>query len=407
MRYKYKAKNIQGEYVTGTIEAENEHDLVIYMRDLQLYPVKITKSHTTKTILDSYIDSPHFAKRKIKPKDRVLFYRELATMISAGVSLSKSFSILYEQFNDKAVKNMIVAILKNISTGRSLSDSMANHPEIFTKYDISLIASAEESGTLDETLGRIADFYDKQILLKKKISSALTYPCFVVIIAIIVLIIMVMYVIPQFQGAFRNLNVEMPPITKFVFETGDFLRYYWYTIPCAMLFFYLIFYFSRHNEKLRYMTDSIALYIPIVGKILEIAYTSRSCRTLCTLLNSGVSLVDSLEMTSSVISNRKIRHSFMKIKETVSLGQPLNVAMTESKIYALMVCQMVAVGEETGKTEEMLDRIAFWYESELEELTKKLTSILEPMMVVFVGIIVAFIVAAIFLPILSSIQAFL
>lgn len=414
MDFKYTAKASNGKNISGNRSADNEATLVSWIRSNGWVPINIERTHEVvlqigesvakkNTNLDEFFDlSP-----RIKLRDKSIFFRQLATMITAGVPIASSIEILVEQTENKRLKRVISKIYDRVSSGVTLGAALSEHPKVFDTLTSSLVKSGEESGSLDNSLAKLAGFLEEQEALRKKIISALTYPIAVISIAIIVLGVMVAVVIPQFEKAFKNMNVKMPALTEMTFRFGSWARDNWYLIPVAIILIIMLCSYLRKLPTLKIYIDTFILKIPIFGDIIYKSSVSRSFRTMSSLLTSGVPVLTALEMSANVASNEKIKRAFILMRDSAAMGGAMHAIMREKKLFPPMITHMVAVGEETGRTDEMMEKIADWYEAELSEKVKRLSSVLEPIMVIFVGIIVGFMVLAIFLPIISAIQAFM
>ena len=415
MQFKYQAKAANGKTIKGVRDAENESEVVSWIRESGWIPIDVSRSfEVAKQLGESVGVAPKGTtdwsdvfdlSRRIKLKDKSVFFRQLATMISAGIPISSAIEILSEQTSNSRLKKIIKKLYARVSSGGTLGRALEEHPKTFDTLTVSLVRSGEESGTLDNSLAKLAGFLEDQDALKKKIISALTYPAVVISIAMIVLGIMVTFVIPQFQKAFSSLDVKMPWLTQKTFELGTWARKSWYTVPLAIIAVFVIARLLRKSKSMKIYVDSAILKIPIFGDIIFKAAVSRAFRTMASLLRSGVPVLTALEMAGNVSGNEKLRLAFMQMRDSAAMGGAMNTIMRERKLFPPMITHMVAVGEETGRTDDMMEKVADWYESELSEKIKRLSSILEPVMIVFVGVIVAFMVLAIFLPIVSSIQA--
>lgn len=415
MEYKYKAKTPNGKNMQGVRNADSESELISWIRDKGWIPIDVSRTHeVAKQIGESVASGKNIdwseltdLSPRIKLRDKSIFFRQLATMIAAGVPIASAIQILTEQTTSKRLKKVISKVYDRVSSGSTLGLALLQNPKVFDSLTSSLVRSGEESGMLDASLSKLATFLEDQEALKKKIISAMTYPVVVLSIAIIVLGVMVAVVVPQFEKAFKNLNVKMPWLTQKTFELGNWARDYWYTVPLTVIAICLAIYGLRRVKAMELYIDTFMLKIPVFGDIIFKASVSRSFRTMSSLLKSGVDVLTSLEMAGNVASNAKIKSAFTIMKDTAAMGGSMSLAMREKKLFPPMISHMIAVGEETGRTDEMFEKVADWYESELSEKIKRLSSILEPVMVVFVGVIVGFMVLAIFLPIISAIQAFL
>ena len=413
MDFHYKAKAPNGNVLNGTKAADNEADVVNWIKHQGWLPIEISKV-SIQTGVSSLRKSDKFdfseffdLSPRVKLKDKLVFFRQLSTMISAGVTISRSMEILVEQTVNKRFKKIIKKVYEKVSSGVSLSDSLAGFPKNFDTLMLSLINSGEESGTLEMSLSRLSTFIEDQENLRKKIISAMTYPLAVIMIAFLVLGVMLVVVVPQFQQAFKNLNVELPKLTQIIFDVGTWAKENWILVPSGFLGIFMLIYFLKKIDSLKYPIDSAMLKIPLFGGILYKAAISRSFRTMGSLLSSGLPVLKALDLAGEVSNNEKLKRNFHMMRDAAIMGMPINLVMKEKKLFPPMISHMVAVGEETGRTDAMLEKIADWYEAELTETIKRLSSILEPILIVFVGLIVGIMVLAIFLPIIAAIQAFM
>jgi len=410
--FQYRAKAGSGKTLRGKRTAESETEVVAWIRAQGWIPIEVSKYFDINVKQSrkpaKFSDAPFFELApRVKLKDKLVFFRQLSTMISAGVTISRSMEILVEQTVNKRFKRVIARIFDRVSSGVPLASALAEHPQYFDTLSLALVKSGEESGTLDISLARLSSFLEDQENLRKKIISAVTYPAAVIIVALLALGVMVIVVVPQFQKAFGNLNVKMPKLTLMLFALGNWAKGHWLYIPIAILAFAVLLYLLKKIESMKYPIDSAMLKLPVFGGILYKAAIARSFRTMSSLLQSGIPVLKALELAGDVAGNEKLKRGFLMMRDAVTMGAPINTVMKEKKLFPPMVCHMVAVGEETGRTDEMLAKVADWYEAELSETIKRLSSILEPALVVFVGVIVGVMVLAIFLPILTAIQAYM
>ena len=337
-------------------------------------------------------------------KDKVIFFRQLATMISAGISITSSINILLQQTEKRKFKRILLKIAERINSGLPLSVALAEQQKYFGILATSLVKAGEESGMLDISLNRISGFLESQENLRKKIISALIYPIVVLVISLMVLSVMCFIVIPKFQKAFANLDIKMPWLTMKIFNFGVWLQLHWVIFMISLFALILLGYFLTKLAAIKYQIDFIKLKIPIFGNIIYKASISRAFKTMALLLKSGVPVLKAIELAGNVAGNEIVKKKFYLVRDAAGMGVTINAVMKEKRLFPAMVSYMVAVGEETGHTDEMLAKVAEWYETELEETVKRLSSILEPVLVVLVGFIVGVIVLAIFLPIISAIQ---
>ena len=414
MEFYYKVRAANGNVMRGSRSADRESEVVAWIRDKGWLPIEIQSAAALKTNpsaanakaginWEEFLDlSP-----KVKLKDKLVFFRQLSTMISAGVPIIGSLEILVQQTQNKRFKRVLKSILDRVSSGIPLGNALAEHPKTFDVLSTSLIRSGEESGTLDVSLNRLSGFLEAQENLRKKIISAFTYPAVVMCIIVIVLGVLCVVVVPLFQKSFGHLGVQMPWLTLRVFDLGEWAQKNWYYIPIAGVIIYLILHNLRKVPGMSLPLDKAKLKMPVFGGIIYKSSIARSFRTMASLLKSGVPVLQTLELAGDVANNELIKKNFYTMRDAASMGVPLNTIMKEKKLFPPMITHMVAVGEETGRTDEMLAKVADWYEAELEETIKRLSSIMEPVLVLIIGGVVAIMVFAIFLPIISAIQAFM
>ena len=415
MEFHYDAKDRSGKTVSGTHSASGEPELLSWIRGNGWVPLNVSQ-HREISLSTSGDKLGETGKERgefwdlsprIKLRDKLIFFRQLATMIAAGIPVTASLAILTEQTQNKRFRRVLTKVYKRVSAGTTLGAALAENPKCFDAITIPLVRSGEESGTLDMSLAKIAGFMEDQDNLRKKIVSAMTYPAVVIGIALIVLGVMVAVVIPQFEKAFGNLNIELPALTLMTFRFGRWMEHNWYVIPLVIFAVALLLAQLRRMKSMKLPIDTFLLKIPVFGDIAFKAALTRSFRTMGSLLRSGVPVLSALEMTADVAGNEKIKLGFLEMRDGAAMGKALNATVREKKLFPPMISHMIAVGEETGRTDDMLEKIADWYDAELSEKIKRLSSVLEPVMVVFVGVIVGFMVLAIFLPIISAIQAFM
>ncbi|MDO5116819.1 MAG: type II secretion system F family protein [Synergistaceae bacterium] len=416
MDFRYEAKASDGRTMSGTRNAPNESAVVAWIRENGWIPINVTQARgeislkaSGDSVADKAAQKDSFweLSPRIKLRDKAIFFRQLATMIDAGIPVSAALAVLSDQTQNKRFSRIIAKTYRGVSSGAALGHTLAEYPKCFDALTVPLVKAGEESGTLGNSLSKLAGFLEDQDSLRKKIISAMTYPIVVIAIALIVLGVMVAVVIPQFEKAFSNLSIELPALTRMTFSLGRWMQSRWYYIPLAFIALIAAARYLRKVKALKLPIDSMMIKIPIFGDIIFKAALVRTFRTMGTLLRSGVPVLSALEMTADVAANEKIKQSFLEMRDGASMGKALNSIVREKKLFPPMIGHMIAVGEETGRTDEMLEKVADWYDTELSEKIKRLSSILEPVMVVFVGIIVFFMVLAIFLPIISAIQAFM
>ena len=342
------------------------------------------------------------AGKKIKPMDIALFTRQMATMMGAGVPLLQSFDIIGEGFENPNMRTLVESIKQEVAAGNSLANSLRKFPQYFDDLYCNLVDSGEQAGSLEQLLDRVATYKEKTEALKAKIKKAMTYPIAVIVVAVIVTAILLIKVVPTFQGVFAGFGAELPAFTMMVIHLSEFLQAWWFLFLLG--FFAAGFGFKtlhQRSEKFRDAVDRGLLKLPIVGDILYKAVVARFGRTLATTFAAGVPLVDALDSVSGATGNVVFRNAVNKIKQDVSTGMQLNFSMRTTGVFPAMAVQMTAIGEESGSLDAMLDKVASFYEDEVDNMVDNLTTLLEPMIMAVLGVLVGGLIIAMYLPIFS------
>lgn len=403
MNFQYKARGNDGSTKRGYFETQSQGQVVAWLRSQGLVPISIAQAQEGSS--ESLLEKMQKIST-VKLKDKAIFFRQLSTMITAGITLASSLQILSTQTKNKRFADAIKHVKTLVDRGFPFSAAMRTRKE-FDALMISMVRAGEEGGVLDTTLDRLATFLERQDELRKKIVSALAYPSVVMCFALFVLYLLITVVVPRFQMVFEDLSVQMPWATRILFSGSLWLQQHWYvTVIVIAGIVASLFFAGRFEESKKYL-DRIKLRLPLVGDIFHKAIMSRSLRTLATLVEAGVPILPSLEMTSNVSNNYVARTAFEYLRTAARRGHSLGSSAMELKVFPDMVAHMITVGEETGHLEDMLNKVADWFELELDEKIKRLTSILEPVLIMFVGGVVALVVFAVFTPIISAIQALL
>ena len=339
------------------------------------------------------------AVKKIKPKSLQIFSRQFATMVEAGLNVVTALVILEEQTEDKKLAMVIAELRADVEGGLLLSEAMARHPRVFSRLFVSMVEAGEAAGILDVVLDRVAYQIEKETKIKRRVKGAMMYPIMVLSFATLVLIGMLLFLVPVFVGIFEQLGGDLPTLTKIVVNASDFLRAYWFIVfPVLGLLFYGLRR-GKKTERGRRIWDRMRIRTPAgIGKVIVKVGMARFSRTLSTLVAAGVDIIRSLEITGATAGNSLIEDATNVVKERVTQGVPIAVPLAEEEIFPPMVAHMVRVGEETGELETMLSKIANFYEDEVDSAIANLTSIIEPLMMIAVGIIVGIIIIAMYLP---------
>ncbi|MGQ9671438.1 type II secretion system F family protein [Desulfosoma sp.] len=389
----YKGVNRKGQKVQGEIEADNL-TIARQLLERQGFSLKTLKPKP-KDLLE-YIPA---LQEKVKEKDLVLFTRQFSTMIDAGLPIIQCLEIIRDQTENKAFRKVLRALKKDVEEGAAFSEALRKHPKVFDQLFVNLVAAGEAGGILDVTLTRLAAYLEKVASLKKKVRGAMTYPAIVVAIAVIVIAVILIYVIPVFAGLFRDAGVALPTLTLVVMNLSDFVKNYihWMILGVVMLGF--LFQRFRKTPRGRDLTDRIFLKVPVFGMLIKKVALARVTRTLGTMLGSGVPILESMELVAATSGNAVIEKAVRQAQQAVSQGKTLSEPLSESGIFPPMVIHMVSVGEATGALDNMLAKVADFYDEEVDATVEALTSLLEPMLIVFLGVTIGGLLVAMYMPI--------
>ena len=339
-------------------------------------------------------------KQKIKPADIAIFARQLATMMKAGVPLVQSFDIVAEGLENPSMRDLVIEIKNEVASGTSLANAIAKHPRYFDDLFVSLVSAGEQAGTLETMLDRVATYKEKTEALKAKIKKAMTYPAAVVVVAVVVTGILLVKVVPQFAETFSSFGANLPAFTLLVLHLSEFMQAWWYIILVALIAGVFAFVRARRtSHKFAEATDRLTLRIPIIGDIVYNSIIARFARTLSTTFAAGVPLVDALDSVAGAAGSIPYHDAIKRIREDVTTGQQLNVSIKASNMFPSMLTQMVAIGEESGALDEMLEKVATHYEAAVDNMVDSLTSLLEPMIMAVLGVLVGGLMIAMYLPI--------
>ncbi|WFS19593.1 type II secretion system F family protein [Pseudomonas sp. 905_Psudmo1] len=388
--FKWEGKDRRGAVVSGVINGQNPALIKAQLRKQGINPTKVRKQSSLS----------FGTGKKIKPMDIALFTRQMATMMKAGVPLLQSFDIIGEGFDKPNMRKLVDEVKQEVAAGNSFAASLRKKPEYFDELYCNLVESGEQAGALENLLDRIATYKEKTEALKAKIKKAMNYPIAVVVVAAIVTAILLIKVVPQFEEVFANFGAELPAFTQMVIGLSQSLQEWWFIL--LILFFAAAFSFReamKRSQKLRDSVDRGVLKLPIVGDILYKSAVARFARTLSTTFAAGVPLVDALDSVAGATGNVVFKNATNKIKADVSTGMQLNFSMRTTGTFPAMAVQMTAIGEESGALDEMLDKVASFYETEVDNMVDGLTSLMEPIIMSVLGVVVGGLVIAMYLPI--------
>lgn len=388
--FTWEGTNRQGAKIKGELSGVSPALVKAQLRKQGVNPQKVRKKSV----------SLFSAGKKIKPMDIALFTRQMATMMKAGVPLLQSFDIIGEGFDNPNMRKLVDDLKQEVAAGNSFATALRKKPQYFDDLYCNLVDSGEQSGSLETLLDRVATYKEKTEALKAKIKKAMNYPIAVVLVAIIVSAILLIKVVPQFQDVFANFGAELPAFTLFVIGISELLQAWWHLVLLA-LFGAAYAFKTAHgkSERFRNWFDRVLLKAPIVGDILYKSAVARFARTLSTTFAAGVPLVDALDSVAGATGNVVFRNATMKVKSDVSSGMQLNFSMRTTGTFPSMAIQMTAIGEESGSLDEMLAKVATFYEDEVDNMVDGLTALMEPMIMAVLGVLVGGLIIAMYLPI--------
>ncbi|MEA3231775.1 MAG: type II secretion system F family protein [Thermodesulfobacteriota bacterium] len=391
--YQWVGKSSTGKEQKGEMEATDAS--IVRSRLLRM---RITPKRVKKKPKDLF-ENVAFLQPKVRSKDVIVFARQFSTMIDAGLPLIQCLDILQAQQTNKTFKKIIRDIRESVEGGATLSESFKKYPKQFNDLFVHMVAAGEAGGILDTIMGRLASYMEKIDRLKAKIKGAMSYPAVTFIIAMVVLGIILIFVIPTFQEMFSTLGGELPLPTKITINLSNLIREQFFILLGAFILFIIAFVWFYRTEKGRLMVDSFLLRLPVFGVLIRKAAIAKFTRTMGTMLSSGVSILDSLDIVAKTAGNKKVEKAVYKIRTSIVAGQSMADPMAESGVFPPMVSQMTAVGESTGALDAMLGKIADFYDDEVDQAVESLTTLIEPIMIVFLGVVIGGIVISMYLPI--------
>jgi type IV pilus assembly protein PilC len=395
-KFDYQVRDKTGKLITGQLEADNQAAVAAKLTSMGYAPIKIDQ--VKENGLQMEINLP--GSNRVKLKDLAIFSRQFATMISSGLSLIRSLSILHEQTENKKLAETIDDIRGRVEAGSSLSQALAEHEKIFPKLYVAMVRAGETAGMLDQVLLRVAAMYEADVKLRSKIKSAMTYPVIVFIMAILLSTVMLIFIVPVFADMFADLGGELPLLTQVLVSASNFVTSWlgvltYIVVPTALWFAYKRI---RATEKGRYTLDVIKLRLPVFGPLFHKIALTRFARNLSTLMAAGVPILQALEITADTVNNGPIANAVKDVQDSVRQGESINRPLSQHEVFPPMVVQMIAVGEETGNVDGMLGKISDFYDTEIESTTESLTALMEPLMIGVIGGIVGGMVIALYMP---------
>lgn len=413
--FQYLALDAKGEQTTGTVNAGNEAEAVQQLRAQGLYPTQIVEQgkgnlQTGGKKVKGKKKVKKVTGGKLKPKVLMIFTRQLATLIDSGLPLLRGLTVLGKQEPNPVLRSTVNSLADSVQTGATFSESLSQHPRIFNKLYVNMVKAGELGGVLEIVLTRLAEYMEKAYKLKNKIVSAMVYPVIVLFIAVAILVFLMLFIVPKFKEMFADQGSDLPAISKFVFGMSENMLARPYFLPNVVWIFLIIsglvvlFRAWSNTNKGRAIVDAFKLKLPIFGDLTKKSAISRFTRTLGTLVTSGVPILQALTITRDTAGNTVVSKAIDQVHEAVKEGESVVTPLQASGIFPAMVISMVDVGEETGQLPEMLLKVADVYDDEVDNAVTALTSILEPLMIVFLALVVGTIVFALFLPLIKMIQ---
>ncbi|MGH9268484.1 MAG: type II secretion system F family protein, partial [Acidimicrobiales bacterium] len=391
--YAYRVRDRQGKLLEGTIEAESTTLVANKLRQMGYVPIAIDRKDES-----AFKKELKLFGQKVKLKDLAIFSRQFATMINSGLSLLRSLYILADQTENKMLARVLVEVRQDVEKGASLSQALNKHPKVFSRLYVSMVRAGEIGGVLDSVLMRLSATLEKQVELRNKVRSAMTYPVAVLSLCLLIVTAMLLFIVPIFEGLYTDLGGTLPLPTRILLVISKLMKL---IVPFSIVGAVVgTFLFRRwiRTDKGRYAWDSAKLRPPIFGKLVQKTAIARFSRTLAALLRSGVPILESLEIVAETVSNAVMARAIKDVQMAVKGGDSIARPLHQHKIFPPMVVQMIAVGEETGAVDDMLDKIADFYEAEVEATVNALTSLLEPVLIVFLGGAVGGMVVSLYMP---------
>lgn len=391
-QFKFIAREKTGKKQSGRVKADSRREAVTKLKERGIRVLELEEVPETVLTKDIYIGNP------VKLKDFVIFLRQFSTLLKAGVTIVDATRILSMQTESKALRNALGRVLEDLNQGIPLSECALKQKRIFPPMFVNMVRAGEASGALDDTLERLGDHFEKQHETKQKIQSALAYPIVIAIVAIGVVIFLLKSVVPTFADMFLDFGGELPGITKFVLAASDWIQMKWWLIILLVLLVILLFYSLKKHHKTKFYLDYAILRMPLFGKLIQKSLIARMTSTLSSLLSSSVPILDAVAIVEKVVENEVIAKVLRDARSSLEKGVSLTAPMQNHWVFPPLVTQMISIGEKTGSLDPMLAKVASFYELEVNTATDQLKSLIEPLMIVFLAVIVGTIVLSIMVP---------
>ncbi len=389
--FEWKGRGASGEIRSGVLEAPTAQIVEVYLRRLNILPLKIQPKKESQIKL--------LKLKRVSDKELALFTRQFATVLNAGLPIVKALETLATQQKNEYFKEVLIEIRKKVEGGQSLSESLAEYPKVFNNLYIQIVRSGESSGNLDEVLRRLAEYLEKILAIKSKVKHAMIYPSVIVLVTIVVISILMIFVIPKFAELFKEAGQTLPLPTQFLLDISKNFKKFFLIFVMAVIVFILGLRYYRKTEKGVYTTDKLLLKIPLFGELFHKSALSRLARTLANLIGAGVPLLQALQIAGEVSGNKVIEKAMEDIRINVSVGHNIADPMFFTGVFPYMVIEMVRIGEVSGNLEEMLNKVASFYEEEVDRTVQTLSTLIEPILLIILGVVIGGILIALYLPI--------
>lgn len=403
-QFEYVVKDKTGKNLSGTKEGSDVNQIVSALRQEGFLIIRVSEVKAKPSLFSKDLFTAKHGG-KVKADDIVVFSRQLATMVEAGVPLVQALNILAEQAENPVLQQVVIKLRDDVESGKSLSEALEKHKKVFSELFINMVKAGESSGRLEEILDRLSTYIEKTNALQKKIKSALVYPAVVSSMALLITFAMMTWVIPQFAGIFVSLNAALPPPTRILIAASNFLRNNVILIIIGVTGAIFLFLHLIKTRPGRFWFDGLKLKMPVFGPLFVKVAISKFSRTLSTLVKSGVPILGALEIVSKTAGNVRIEQVISDVRNSIKEGESISAPLSKKKIFPPMVVRMIAVGEETGELDKMLGKISDFYDVQVDNSVNGLTSMIEPLVIAFLGIVIGTIVIAMFLPILTLTNA--
>jgi type IV pilus assembly protein PilC len=398
--YAYKVRDREGKMAAGSMEAESEEAVVSRLRQLGYAPISIEAEKGAG--LKAEVKLP--GAGRVKLKDLAVFSRQFATMINSGLSLLRALTILGEQTSNRRLGEVIIQVRAEVEKGTSLSAAMARHPKVFNRLYVSMVRAGEIGGFLDQVLVKVAETFEKEVELRGKIRSAMTYPVVVFTMVIGIVAAMLIFIVPTFESLYESLGGTLPLPTRMLMNASNILRRFFPLVVLGMIVLTFLFRRWKASQKGRYQWDKFKLKVKVFGPLFHKTALSRFSRTLATLIRSGVPILQALEIVGETVNNQVISRAVRDVQDSVREGESLATPLSKHAAFPAMVVQMMAVGEETGALDTMLSKVADFYDQEVEAAVASLTSMIEPILIAVMGAAVGGMVIALYMPLFNIIN---